>query len=112
MAQQEGFPSDSQELAAAEAVINPDGTLNEDFLRNQYGLEAEDAMQTVSFGNYTGTVAQMLSDERCPVGDMVRNAYHEKGLAGVEETFQKFSMVDRAFEPKISETTREIQKKN
>ncbi len=114
MSQYEGFPPASQESAIEETILLPDGTLNENFLREQYGLGAEEAMQTVNFGSYSGTVAQMLGDERCPVGGMVKAAYREKGLEGVEGTFKSLGALDPNFKPIISESTiqRERQKKN
>ena len=112
MSLQEGFPSNSQEPAVNESVFFPDGTVNEDFLKEQYGLGIEEANQIVSFGKYTGTMAQMLGDEKCPVGEMVSSAYKEKGLDGVEETFKNLRALDSNFNPVISEAARELQKKN
>ena len=60
----------------------------------------------MSYGHYTGTLASMLTDERCPVGNVVAQAYEEKGLAGVEEKFMALSMMSNDFSVNISEKTR------
>ena len=114
MSHSEGFPT-GFEQAASERLINPeDGSVNEGLLNNKYGLGIEEANQIVSFGNYTGTVAQMLNDEKCPVGGMVSNAYQEKGIEGVQEQFKNLGTMDKNFSVKVSEVTiqREQVKKN
>jgi hypothetical protein len=100
---------------AAEAqLIYENGELNEQLLAERYGLSPEDAAQEVTFGTYTGTVAQMLSDERCPVGSMVETAYAESGIEGVSEKFKTLAQLDPRFTVEISEQTleREHLKKN
>lgn len=108
----EGFPSGLEQTA--EAIIRPDGSLNEAALNERYGLGIEEASQPVTFGAYTGTVAQMLSDDRCPVGGMVQEAYQERGIEGVAEKLRTLGALDSRFSVSISEATfqRERVKKN
>lgn len=103
----EGLPTAVQEqtVSAQEAIFHQDGTLNEAFLGDHFGIGVEEAAQQVTFGNYTGTVAQMLDDERCPVGGMVSAAYQEKGLEGVAEKFKMLGEMDPKFSVKITEET-------
>lgn len=96
-----------QIIAESEVMFYEDGTLNEAFLIDNFGIGAEEAMQEVAFGAYTGTVAQMLADERCPVGDMVRTAYHEQGIEGVAEKFKALGEMDPKFQVQITDTTRQ-----
>jgi hypothetical protein len=106
----EGFPTSQP----SEVIIQPDGSLNEALLGERYGIGVEEAGQEVTFGSYTGTVAQMLSDERCPVGGMVQSAYQEKGIDGVAEKLKTLSQLDPRFSVKIAPETlqREQVKKN
>ncbi len=93
------------EALPKEAIFFDDGSLNEAVLQQRFGLGVEEAMQQVSFGSYTGTVAQMLYDERCPVGGMVESVYQEHGLEGVEGMFKTLRQMDPKFEVKISPVT-------
>lgn len=84
-------------------IFNPDGSINEKVLKHEYGLEAEEASQEVVFGSYKGTVAEMLGDRRCPVGEMVRSAYKQTGLAGVVGQFEALSAMDPNFQVEIKQ---------
>lgn len=104
----EGLPTVTQEQAPPqEAVFHQDGSLNEAFLNDHFGIGAEEAEQQVSFGSYRGTVAQMLGDEKCPVGEMVSTAYQEKGVAGVAEKFKALGEMDPNFSVQITKATME-----
>ncbi len=105
MPQPEGFPTAAQEQATQEAEFHKDGSVNEAFLSERFGIGAEAAMQRVTFGSYTGTVAQMLGDEKCPGGGMVSTAYQEKGIDGVAEKFKTLGEMDPRFSVKITEAT-------
>ncbi len=96
-----------------ETIFYPDGTLNEPLMIEQYGIGAEDSILEVSFGNYRGTVAQMLSNDQCPVGNMVSTAYRERGINGVAETFKNLEAMDSNFSARLSDKTllREQEKK-
>jgi hypothetical protein len=103
----EGFSTVTQEQAAVagEAVFHQDGSLNEVSLGERFGIGVDVAMQEVTFGRYRGTVAQMLADGGCPVGEMVSTAYQEKGIAGVAEKFKALSEMDPNFSVEIPAAT-------
>jgi len=102
----EGFSPATQEQALQqEAIFHQDGSLNEAFLGERFGIGVDVATQEVSFGRYRGTVAQMLADGGCPVGEMVSTAYQEKGIAGVAEKFKALSAMDPNFSVEIPEAT-------
>jgi hypothetical protein len=100
MSTSEAFPPTSEE-----ALFQPDGTLNEDFLYERFGIGTDEALQIVTFGAYTGTVAQMLADEKCPVGSMLSTAYVEHGIDGVSAKLKTLEDLDPGFSVKITETT-------
>lgn len=94
-------------------IFNEDGSLNEGELSQQFGLGVTEATQVVNFGAYSGTVAEMLSDARCPVGGMVRKAFESKGIEGVVEKFEQLGQLDPQFKVKVAEATIETHvKKN
>ena len=105
MSQHESFSSIESERAPKEAIFKQDGSLNEEFLSERYGLGAEEANQYVVFGSYNGTVAQMLNDEKCPVGGLVSYAYDEKGIKGVAEKLKTIGELDPRFSINISDAT-------
>jgi len=72
----------------------------------RFGLGPEEANTVVSYGNYTGTLATMLNDERCPVGNVIADAYQQEGIAGVETKFTALSMMSNEFSVPISAQTR------
>jgi hypothetical protein len=114
MPQHEGFPiGHEQTITVPEAVFFDDGSLNEAFLADRFGIGDQEAMQEVTFGSYTGTVAQMLSDEKCPVGGMVSSAYAERGIEGVDGMFKILSEMDSRFSVRVTDATmqRELEKK-
>lgn len=100
-----GEPYPVVEGVIPEAIFLDDGSLNEAVLRQRFGIGADEAAQEVTFSSYQGTVAQMLADEKCPVGGMVESAYREHGIAGVEEKFKQLGQMDPRFEIKISPAT-------
>jgi len=108
----EGLPLGLEQTV--EAIIQPDGSLNEALLSERWGLGIEEASQHVTFGAYTGTVAQMLSDERCPVGGMIEGAYREEGIKGVVAKLKTLGDLDPRFSVEVTDATlqREDVKKN
>jgi hypothetical protein len=90
-----------------ESIFFEDGTLNEDVLGQQFGLGAAEAMQEVTFGSYTGTAAEMLADPKCPVGGMIKKAYAEEGIDGVERKFASLQDMDPEFKFTITPETLE-----
>jgi len=110
MTAHEGFPTVAQEQTTQEAIFHQDGSLNEAFLNERYGIGTEEAMQQVFYGSFQGTVAQMLNNEKCPVGGILSTAYQEQGIEGVAEKLNAFSTIDPKFSVKITEAT--IQREN
>lgn len=92
-------------------IFTSDGAIDETALREQFGLGIQEATQEVAFGSYTGTVAEMLADRRCPVGGMVSKSFREAGIEGVISQFSTLSMMDSGFKVEISELTLESSKK-
>jgi hypothetical protein len=84
-----------------------DGTINEAFVAEHYGLGIEEASQEIQFGAHKGTVAQMLADEACPVGGQIQNAYKQQGIEGVARVFEGIKMMDPNFAVEISASTLE-----
>lgn len=104
----EGFPvAERTEVLEApiDSIFQQDGSLNEQHLGEQYGIGILEAEQVVTFGTYTGSVAQMLADPRCPVGGMIRTAYNDGGLEGVAQKFGVLNQMDPKFKVEISEET-------
>jgi hypothetical protein len=103
----------SSEAAPAqpiEGIFYEDGSINEAFLAENYGLGIEEASQEVQFGSYKGTVAHMLADEACPMGDKVQEAYREDGIEGVSKVFDGISQLDNNFKVEISAKTLERER--
>jgi hypothetical protein len=90
-----------------EGVFYADGAINVVFVVENYGLSLEDVSQEIKFGNYTGTVAQMLADEDCPMRDRLHSAYQEKGIDGVVQVFEGAKIMDPEFSVEISDATLE-----
>lgn len=95
-------------------IRKPDGSPNERVLNDQFGIGIEEANQRVQFGNYTGTVLDMLSDRRCPVGDKLHTTYLEAGIDGVVKQLEALSAMDPNFRVEITPQTleRNYEKKN
>lgn len=75
-------------------------------LLDRYGLGPEELDTEVSFGEYSGTLAEAVSDERCPVGGMLEKAYAEGGLEAIGRKLGAFSMLDEGFQVQIGDRTR------
>lgn len=97
----------NEETVIAESLYDNQGNINEDLLRQRFGLGIEEANQPVVFGSYQGTVGQMLDDARCPVGAMASQAYEKDGLQGLDAMFNNLAMVDKHFSVEITSATRE-----
>lgn len=106
MRQAEGLQAVQEPASAVEgAVFHEDGTLNEEFLGDNFGLGAEEAGQWVVFGSHEGTVAQMLADGQCPVGGIVSTAYKDEGLKGVAKKLNALHDLDPKFSITITAAT-------
>jgi hypothetical protein len=103
----EGFP------AVTNAETDPLVGHEEEYFQQVFGLGREELEQTVTFGGHTGTVAQMLTDEKCPVGSMIGQAYRQEGLAGVQEKLGLLTQMagekdgQKLFDVRISEQSLE-----
>jgi hypothetical protein len=73
----EHFPVVSQEAIQQE--------IPEHELMLRFGISAAEGAQQVEFGGHSGTLAQMLTDEACPVGAMVEQAHTEGGVDAVRQ---------------------------
>lgn len=75
-------------------------------LVDRFGLGPEEAATIISYGKYTGTLGAMLTDERCPVGNVIESAYEKDGISGVEAQFGALSVMASDFSVTISARTR------
>jgi hypothetical protein len=73
-------------------MYRDDGSLNETLLLKEYGLGAEEASRVVTFGTFQGTMEEVIANPNCPFGSMLKNAYQERGGAGVDEMLQPFGI--------------------
>ncbi len=69
------------------SLINPDGSIHAANLWSRFGLQERDVAKTIEYGGNKGTVAEMLNDQRCPVGGMLERTFTKKGITGVAEKF-------------------------
>lgn len=76
-----------------ELVFDENGSLPNEHMMTNYGMTSEEGQQYVEFGSWKGTVAQMLSDPRCPVGATVREAHATEGIEGVQKAFEGLKMM-------------------
>ncbi len=96
----EGFP-------VIEDGVQQEPAPDYDHFLNTYGLGPDEVNAEAVFGNHRGTMGGMLSDERCPVGGMMAQAYQAEGLAGVEKQMGLLHAMSPDFTVAISEQTRE-----
>ena len=82
-------PEFSQNMPQAEVPSDAERLISEAELLTRFGLSAEEASQEVSFMNHTGTVASMVTDEKCPVGNLIEQRKQEEGIEGVQKVFQQ-----------------------
>lgn len=78
-----------------------DPRLNDEFFRSNYGISLEEASQPIEAGQYRGTMGQMLTDEKCPVGAMVSEAFQEGGREAAQQKIESFKPIFPNFEPKF-----------
>lgn len=94
------------QVPAREAEAEADQPIDFEHILDTYGLGPQEAASIITFGSYTGTVAAMLTDERCPVGGIVATAYAAEGIAGVETKLDAVKTLYGDFELAIGEETR------
>jgi hypothetical protein len=106
----ESLGSDAELLDARAEVIEFDeyGSLPDDYLMARFGMTSEEGRQEVAFGKYSGTWAQMLADDRCPVGGMAAAAHREGGTTAVREKLTAMgSLFNADLSVKIADKTKE-----
>lgn len=59
--------------------------ISDEELLIRFGVSAEEAEQSIQFGSYSGTLGQMLADDRCPIGGQIEQEHQEHGIEGVRE---------------------------
>ncbi len=89
---------------SSEAVMEQ--PIDYDYILDTFGLGPQEASATITFGSYTGTVAAMLLDGRCPVGGAVAEGYTTGGLPGVETKLGAMKTLYGDFDLNISTETR------
>lgn len=77
-----------------------------DYFLDKYGLGPEEVNSPIQFGGYEGTVAEMLEDGRCPVGNALAEGYRSGGIEGVATKIAGLQMVFGEFTIPISDKTR------
>lgn len=87
------IPLFTEEQATVELEFDEHGSLPDSYMMEHYGLTSEEGRQLVEFGTYKGTFAQMVSDDKCPVGRNMRNAHAEEGFAGTQRTIEGLKMM-------------------
>lgn len=102
--------TDQEFIQQAEQILVEHG---EEYFHEQFGLGREELQQTVTFGGHQGSVAAMLTDEKCPVGGKLAEAYREGGLEAVQTKANQLSEFAPEFSLPIvaSSWQREAQKK-
>lgn len=68
-------------------------SLPDAYMMSTYGMTSEEGRQGIQFREWNGTIAQMLSDPRCPVGEMIKNAHQDNGTEGVQQAFLGLRMM-------------------
>jgi hypothetical protein len=103
------------------SIYLDDGSLNAEALSTQYGLSPDFAMQHVTFGEYKGTVAEMLENpdpagKSCPLRATVFETFQTKGIEGVTQYFtamEQFMGADfQGYELSVDTSASEDVKKN
>ena len=90
------------------------GSLPDSYLMTHYGITSEEGRQVFQFGEYNGTLAQMVNEipdpvtgKVCPMGSMVRKAHDGEGSQGVQRVVDGAKMMgaegDITIAPKFQE---------
>lgn len=95
------------EPAFTELVFDEHGSLPDEHMMATYGLTSEEGRQNIEFGQWKGTFAQMVSDERCPVGGMIKNAHASDGFEGTQRTLEGLKMMAPELQISIAPKTSE-----
>lgn len=95
----------------AEQIIAAHG--GEEYFQEHFGFGREELQQTVVFGSHRSSVARMLTDEKCPIGGKLAEAYHEGGTEAVQTKINQLSEIAPEFTLTITNSSweREAKKK-
>lgn len=71
-----------------------------------HGVSWEEGQQYVTAGKYGGTFVDMILDEKCPVGSMIKDAYEEgkqdgRGVEAVQEKLDSLKMIFSNFSANV-----------
>lgn len=58
-----------------------------------HGLSDLELNQIVSFAGHEGTVRDMITDQRCPVGAQIQMNFEREGFAGTEKAIAGLAML-------------------
>jgi hypothetical protein len=110
----EGFPNttfegevfdqmDAEMAAELSGIVEKYGV---DYFQENFGLGLEEISHVAGSGNRRGTIAKMLTDEECPVGEWTREEYEANGIEGVQTFFNdELGKRDKTFRITVSEST-------
>lgn len=89
------------------AELSPEDADKAEILQS-LGVSWEEGQQYVTAGKYGGTFADMLLDQKCPVGAMVKDAYEagrleDRGKEAVQEKLDSLKMVFPNFKADVGE---------
>lgn len=92
-------------------IFKKDGTLSKRAEKKlvENGLTQAQGLRWIEYGNYQGTILDMIYDKRCPAHDAFQKALKQKGTEGVSETFGHLQGLGAVI---TDQTPEEIQKKN
>jgi len=93
-------------MPAVEAAVDDELVVDYDRLLDDYGIGPDEADTIVTFGGHTGPLAAAVSDERCPVGNMLATAYKTGGVEEVNQKLGLFKLMDPGFDVQIGSRTR------
>lgn len=98
----EGFPEQQvEELqnvvddAGQEIAWDEYGSLPDSYLMERFGISSEEGRQTVTYRGQTKPLAQVVVDERCPVGGWLEDAHADPDPNAVVDFFSDLSRMSR-----------------
>src|SRR5579885_3663292 len=91
----------SQAGVMHEALQPPEETYGEVYYMENFGVTYEEAQQEVKAGEWSGTLGQMLTDPKCPVGPQVREAYKQGGMEAAHQKLDACKMLFPEFTPRF-----------
>jgi hypothetical protein len=96
----EGFPEQSNGVVEQLA-------LDAERYLDTHGLGPDELNAVITYNNHSGTVRDMIADERCPVGGALAEGYAAGGIEGVERKLEGLRIVfGSTFDIPIGDRTR------